>query len=224
VRYKCLFVDHDDTAVDSTSTVHYPAHIAAMKRLRPDRRPVSLEGWFLKNFDPGIMEYLRGELRLSEAELAEETRIWRQHTRSGNPPFFPGFVEALREFRRRGGRIVVISHSEEDTVLRHYRRTGFAPDLVFGWTDDEARRKPSPWPVRTALRRFGLSPEDALVVDDLRPGVLMARRAGVASVAAGWCHSIPPIARFMEEHCLRLLRTVDELERFLLDGGSGGFG
>jgi phosphoglycolate phosphatase/pyrophosphatase PpaX len=39
LRYRCLLVDHDDTAVDSTSAVHYPAHLEALRELRPGRTP-----------------------------------------------------------------------------------------------------------------------------------------------------------------------------------------
>ena len=30
LRYKCLIIDHDDTAVDSSATVHHPAHVKSM--------------------------------------------------------------------------------------------------------------------------------------------------------------------------------------------------
>ena len=32
LRYRCLVLDHDDTAVMSTPLIHYPAHVKAMKR------------------------------------------------------------------------------------------------------------------------------------------------------------------------------------------------
>ncbi len=58
-RYRCILIDHDDTAVDSTSVVHYPAHLEALRVLRPGRTPPSREQWLLRNFH-GIMEYLEG--------------------------------------------------------------------------------------------------------------------------------------------------------------------
>ena len=219
MRYRCLFVDHDDTAVDSTATVHYPAHLEVMGRLRPAVRPVSLEDWLLKNFDPGLMVYLRGELAMTESEIAEEARIWRNHLQRSRPRFFTGFVEILAQFRRRGGKIVVTTHSEADTVWRHYKTAGFSPDLVFGWTDVEERRKPHPWPVWEGLRRLGLGRNQALVLDDLKPGILMARSAGVASAGAGWCHRIPRIVSYMREHCDAYFETVDAFGRYLLGTG-----
>ena len=192
--YKCLILDHDDTAVNSTALIHHPSHVESMRRLRPGTGPIDLEGWFLKNFDPGIMHYLTEELGLSREELEIEYTIWREFNTTRIPPFFPGFLESLDAYRARGGIITVVSHSEKDVILNAYRAAagddGWIPDMVFGWDYDETRRKPSPWPVESILRRFSLSPEQALIVDDLKPGVLMSRAAGVRIGAAGWAHRI----------------------------------
>lgn len=219
LRYRCLILDHDDTAVNSTATVHYPAHLQAMRVLRPGVQPVDLEGWFLKNFHPGIMPYLKEELGLNESELTTEFAIWRDFNLRGLPLFYPGFLETLAEYRAAGGKIAVISHSEQDIILGHYRRSGPAalePDLVFGWDDEESHRKPSPWPVLEALRRFDAGREEALVLDDLKPGVLMAQRARVAAAGAGWAHRIPEIRRYMESNCLAYFEEPAQFREFLL--------
>jgi beta-phosphoglucomutase-like phosphatase (HAD superfamily) len=226
LRWRCLLLDHDDTSVDSTRDIHYPSHLESMRILRPDRTPVSLEGFFLASCDPGISDFLRVDIGFNDAELAEDGRIWRRNTRTANPRFYPGFLAILDEFRGRGGKVAVISHSESHVIERHYKAAaiaapgaadgeGFMPDLIFGWDDDPARRKPSPWPVREALRAFSMEPEDALIVDDLKPGVLMGKAAGVVVAAAGWGHGIPAIRAYMRENCLAYLETVEDLKRLL---------
>jgi len=216
MRFKCLIVDHDDTAVNSTAVVHYPAHLEAMRVLRPWRKPVSLQQWFLKNFNPGIMGYLTGELGFSGQELAKEYQIWRSFTEARIPHFYSGFVRILTDFGRGGGKIVVVSHSEAEFIERDYGARGFLPDIIFGWTTDERKRKPNPWPVLQVLKRLDLRPEDVLVVDDLKPGVTMAREAGVSIAAAGWSHTIPEIERYMRDHCDVYLKSVKEFRSFLL--------
>ncbi len=62
MKYKCIILDHDDTAVDSTADIHYPAHLETMRVLRPDDDIISLDQWLLKNFHPGIMNYMKNEL------------------------------------------------------------------------------------------------------------------------------------------------------------------
>jgi beta-phosphoglucomutase-like phosphatase (HAD superfamily) len=218
MKLRCLILDHDDTAVDSTREIHYPAHVEVMRRLRPGQSPISLEDWYLKNFDPGIMAYLQGELGMNAEELQTEFIIWRDFTSTRVPHFFPGFLEALREFRSRGGRIAVVSHSERNIIERDYRkRSGdLVPEIIFGWDHDEERRKPSPWPVERILSEFGLGPGEALIIDDLKPAVLMSQASGVAVAAAGWGHEIPLIRDFMRRNCVAFFSSVDEFRSFVL--------
>jgi len=220
LTYKCVILDHDDTAVDGTARVHYPAHVRAMSILRPGAEPVDLDGWFRKNFDPGILSFLRDELGMSEAELELEHVIWREFTTRDQPQFYPGLLEALAAYRALGGRIVVVSHSESDIILGHYRQAGghppLEPDLVFGWEAGEGRRKPNPFPVLETLSRFGLAPHEVVVVDDLKPGVEMAKAAGVPVAAAGWAHQIPEIRSYMKAHSVAYLETTAAFREFIL--------
>lgn len=188
-----------------------------MEVLRPGLEPVDLDGWFVKNFDPGIMAFLVQELGLTPEELAVEHRIWREHTSRTTPAFFPGFLAAIAAFRQRGGLVTVVSHSESDVIRRHYREAGHPePDLVFGWDLEPEHRKPSPWAVHEIARRLRLAPRDLLVVDDLRPGVEMARSAGVDAAAASWAHNIPAIRTWMQQVCVAYFATIEEFAAFIL--------
>lgn len=217
MRYRALILDHDDTAIDSTARVHYPSHVRSMALLRPGQPTVDLETWFLKNFHPGIMAFLRDELGLDDRELALEADIWCEGMASCQPTFYEGFLETLGEFRARGGRLAIASHAHPEAILRHYREAGLdlEPELVFGWDADPDRRKPHPFPVREVLRQLALEPGEVLVLDDLRPGVEMALAAGVAVAAAGWGHQIAPIRAYMEAHCIAYFEAVAAFRDFL---------
>lgn len=222
LKYECLILDHDDTAVDSTATVHYPAHVQAMRVLRPGVAPIDLRGWFLKNFHPGLMGYLTGELGLSEQEMETEYEIWRAFTTRRTPQFFPGFLEALSDYRSQGGKLAVVSHSERDVILSHYRSAQpgcdqpLLPDLIFGWETDEQKRKPSPWPVFEILKAFDLPGVRALIVDDLKPGIEMSQKAQVPAAGVGWAHRIPEVREYMQRHCLAYFDEVAEFRKFIL--------
>ncbi len=220
-RYPCLVVDHDDTSVMSTPILHYPAHVEALRLLRPGLEPIGLEGWLSKNFDPGLMQYLQGELRMDEAELGTTYRVWREYTSGRVPSFFPGLLDIYAEHLRRGGALVVISHSAPEMIERDYRAAAaageplVAPDLVFGWDDDPERRKPHPYPLLETMRRLGYKPGEILVLDDLKPGADMAASAGVDFAAAAWGHSIPLIRDAMRERGGYFLERVEELRGLL---------
>ena len=114
----------------------------------------------------------------------------------------------------------MVSHSESDIIERDYRETGggvVTPDMVFGWELEEGRRKPDPWPVLEVMRRLSVPPEDVLVVDDLKPAVLMARGAGVAVAGAGWGHAIPEIVDYMTQSCDHYFKTVSAFESLLIN-------
>lgn len=220
IRYKCLILDHDDTAVDSTAAIHYPAHLEIMRRLRPESPPVSLEGWFRKNYNPGIFEYYTDELGFTDEEIRLEYDIWRGYTQSRVPEFFTGFMDLLAEYKSRGGVITVVSHSDVDIIKQHYEHhsngTRIEPEIIFGWHIDRDKRKPSPYPVERILEELKLEKEDALIVDDLKPGVKMGHATGVRVAAAGWGHQIPEIRQDMEGLCDYYFTTVDEFRTFLL--------
>ena len=223
-RYPCLVVDHDDTSVMSTPSLHYPAHVEALRRLRPALEPIALDGWLSRNFDPGLMEYLVGELGFSEEELRQNYLVWREFTRSRVPDFFPGLLDIYAEHKSRGGALVVISHSEVEMIGRDYRAAGLAdrrgggpvlPDLVFGWDADPGRRKPHPYPLLETMRRLGFTPSEILMLDDLKPGADMAAAAGVDFAAASWGHSIPRIRDVMRARSRYFLERVEDLRPLL---------
>lgn len=216
MRFQALVLDHDDTAVDSTRHIHFPAYLDFMSRVRPAEPLLDLHGFFERNFDPGYLEYLRDELGLSSNEIDEEYRIWRTHTSTSIPDFYPGLLDFLREYLGDGGYLVVVSHSAADTIERDYRHGGngsVRPHLIYGWEQEPSKRKPAPFPVDDARRRLGVSREEMLVVDDLKPGVVMARRAGVAVGGAGWGHEVPEIREYMRSACDYFFDTVDDLAR-----------
>jgi phosphoglycolate phosphatase/pyrophosphatase PpaX len=217
VLLRCLFVDHDDTAVDSTRWIHHPAHVAAMRELRPEATPVSFEDWMRANHFVGIGKFLRDEIGFEGAERAREIAVWRDWTERITPPFYPGILDTLREFRACGGYVVVCSHSEEAVIRRHYAAVGFPLDAVYAWTPhDPEKMKPSPYPVLDLCQRLGLAHAECAVLDDLAPGIEMAKRAGVLACAAGWAHAIPEIVQSMKAQADHYFETVADFKSFLL--------
>ncbi|MCL2792769.1 MAG: HAD family phosphatase [Spirochaetaceae bacterium] len=222
LRYKCLFLDHDDTSVNSTPILHHRAHVEIMKIMRPDTLPLSLDDWFRKNFEPGIMEYLKNDLSMSDEEIRIEYGIWREYAEKTVSDFFPGIIEILIEYRNRGGKVVVVSHSDKDLIERDYKTNGFfggesfLPDMIFGWTTDATKRKPHPWPVISSLEALGIEAKDSIILDDLKPGILMGKNSGVDAVTAGWGHNIPEIKQYMTANTIAYCSTVEEFRGFLL--------
>ena len=217
MRYPCLVVDHDDTVVNSTATVHYPCFLEYTRERFPHYH-CTLEEYFLKNFDPGTLEFFRDEVGMSEAQMLDEQAYWNSYVQRHVPRAYAGIREILMEQKRRGGRVCVVSHSYAANILRDYRENGLPePDLVYGWEIPRQQRKPNPWPLEQIMARFNYAPDQLLMLDDLKPGFDMARHCGVPFAAAGWANEIPEIERFMRAHSDHYFKTVSELHSFLFD-------
>lgn len=215
MRFQCLVMDHDDTTVNSTATIHFPSFLAYLEQVRPGLH-YTLDDYFRKNFDPGVMALFTGELGFSDEELEGEFRFWQDWVRTRVPKAYPGIREILQRHRDAGGKIAVVSHSMRENIERDYRENGLPePDLIFGWEQPPEHRKPEAWPLQQIMETFSLPPEKLLMVDDLKPGYDMARRCGVPFAAAGWANDIPEIEQFMRRNCDFYCKTVADLDRLL---------
>ena len=142
MRFKCLVMDHDDTTVNSTATIHFPSFLAYLKLVRPEAS-YTLEEYFRKNFDPGIMALFTGELGFSEEEIEGEFRFWQDWVRTRIPVAYPGIREILQRHKEAGGRIAVVSHSMRENIERDYRENDLPePDVILG--GGAPPRPPSP--------------------------------------------------------------------------------
>lgn len=216
-KYKCLVLDHDDTVVDSSASIHYPSFVEYLKIARPHLADkYTLEEYFEKNFEPGILELFTDEIGLCDEELKDEETFWREYVKNHIPNAYEGMKEIIADFKAGGGIVVVDSHSLTDNIIRDYKANGLPePDRIYGWDIPKEMRKPSPGTLLDLMERYDLRPEDILVVDDLKPGYDMARAAGVDIAAAGWAHNVRGIADFMKENCEYFCKSPEDLRKIL---------
>ena len=209
MRYPCLIVDHDDTVVDSTATVHFPCFEEYVRQFHPHYQ-CTLEHYFLKNFDPGVVPFFRDEVGMTHEQMIHEQNYWNEYVQQHVPRVYPGMREILWRQKREGGLLCVISHSYRDNILRDYRENDLPePDEVFGWECPPEKRKPSPWAVAQIMEKYRLNADQILMLDDLKPGYDMAHACSVAFAAAGWANDIPEIERFMRANCDYYFKTVE---------------
>lgn len=217
MKYKCLVLDHDDTVVDSSASIHYPSFVEYLKIARPHLADkYTLEEYFEKNFYPGILELFTEEIGLSDEELKDEEEFWREYVKNHIPNAYPGMKEIIAEFKAKGGIIAVDSHSLTDNIIRDYKANGLPePDIIYGWDIPKEMRKPSPGTLLDLMNKYDLKPEEILVVDDLKPGYDMAKAAGVDIAAAAWGHHVRGIVDFMKANCEYFCTDVEELKKIL---------
>ncbi len=217
MRYPCLVVDHDDTVVNSTATVHYPCFVEYTGIYHPEVH-YTLDEYIKDNFDPGVVALFRDIVGMTAEEMEREQDYWKAYVKRHVPQAYDGMRELLWRHKNAGGVLCVASHSYTENILRDYRENGLPePDAVFGWESPADERKPNPYPLEQIMRRFGFDRGELLMLDDLKPGYDMAHSCGVDFAAAGWSNDIPEIEGFMRENCDKYFKTIPELEKFLFE-------
>ncbi len=219
MKYKCLVLDHDDTVVNSTATIHYPCFLEYLKLTRPGAEGnYTLESYLSKNFDPGVEHLFLTELGMSEEEFSLEQKYWSEYVKSHIPESYAGMKEIIEKFKSKGGIVAVASHSYVKYIERDYRENGLPlPEEIYGWDLPRDKRKPSPFALLDLMEKYSLLGKDILVVDDLKPGYDMAKAAGADFAAAGWAYDVPEIEESMRNSTATYLKSVKELYTLLFD-------
>jgi len=179
-----VIFDMDGVLVDSE-----PLHHRATQAALGDRGPSFTERDNRAFFGATDVEMLRVlrilfDLSVPTAELVEAKR---RHLvallRAGVPPL-PGVPDVVHRLRASGLALGLASASPRvviDAVLTALGLDTAFQAIVAG--DHVERGKPAPDAFLLAARRLGLRPEDCLVVEDSRNGVLAAKAAGMAVAA-----------------------------------------
>ena len=202
LKYPCLVLDHDDTVVQSEATVNYPFFVYILDQFRPGTT-ITLQEYVEGCCHLGFADMCRKWYGFTEQELVDEYKGWQEYIKTNIPAPFPGIGNIIRRQKELGGMICVVSHSSDVNILRDYRtHFGMEPDAIYSWDLPEQLRKPSTYALEDIMKRYGFSPEQLLVVDDMKPACQMARDARVPIAFAGWGRrEFPNIVKEMTRLC-----------------------
>ena len=218
LKYPCLILDHDDTVVQSETTINYPYFCYILDQFRPGAT-ITLEEYTKGCYSPGFAGMCREKFQFTEQELIDEYAGWKDFIRTHIPAPFPGIERIIRRQKEEGGLLCVISHSSQENITRDYKtHFDILPDDIYGWDYPEHQRKPNTYPLEMIMAKYGLKPEELLVVDDLKPAWVMCRNAGVPIAFAGWSKlEVPQITEEMTKLCDFAFSSTESLEKFLFD-------
>jgi pyrophosphatase PpaX len=106
---------------------------------------------------------------------------------------YPGIEELLKELRRRGAGLAIVTSKSRETVDMAFRCIpieGFFKSVIT--TDDTDFHKPSPHPLQLALRQLDLTPDESVYIGDSPFDLEAGQAAGTATAAVGW-GIFPPV-------------------------------
>lgn len=187
MKFKCLVLDHDDTVVNSSQSIHYPAFLHTLKTLRPNIEPLTFKEFNHHCFVYGFDHLCKVRYQFNDEEMKIEYKIWKSHTQTKQAQPFIGWRELLNDYHDQGGKIVVVSYSESKEINRDYQdHFGFKPDLIFAYDHGPDKLKPHAYPIITLIQAFNIEPDEILVIDDMPVGYEMAKNANVDFIWAQW--------------------------------------
>ena len=113
-----------------------------------------------------------------------KTEIFIELIESGQLPPRPGIKRIMREAMDRGIKMGICTTSNEKAAhaVAYKILEGFTFDFVLAG-DVVSKKKPDPEIYLLALQRSGLKPQECIVIEDSRNGVLAAKAAGMHVVA-----------------------------------------
>lgn len=214
MRYKCIVIDHDDTVAATTEEIHYPSFKKSLKAIRPQLK-ISFEEYINYSFEPGFECFLKEILELNGEEMRLMYDNWEKDTKDITAIFYKEIKDFLLDFHSKNGLIAVATHSNRARVEKDYMfNLGFIPYEIFAWELGKDKRKPSPYAVKEIMSKYKLKPEEILVIDDLKPGLDMAKSAGVDFLWAAWAYNKPLFHEYMIKNSTYCIENLDKIKEF----------
>ena len=182
-RFKLYLFDVDGTLVDSAADI-----CGAVREALAEHGVQGLSEQYLRTFiGYHLFELFKQVLPEMSREgheqvLARYRQIYlgRKH---GSTRVYRGVPEMLAAL---GGLKSTATTKSSETARAVLAQFGLAAHFDHVQGTDGFPSKPNPDVVWKSLERFGVAPEEALLIGDAAPDMEAGRRAGVKTCAAGW--------------------------------------
>lgn len=187
LNYDLLIFDWDGTLADSIGRIVEAMRQAADLSGRPVRDDLAIKGII----GLGLPEAIR---TLYPDITGNDLIDFRQHYADSYmamdndvpSPLFQGVVESIEGFRAEGYKLAVATGKARRGLNRVLKAHDWLDYFDITRAADETASKPDPLMLHEILQHCGVHPERALMVGDSSFDLLMARNAGMDSVAVGY--------------------------------------
>lgn len=125
---------------------------------------------------------------------------------------FPGMLELLKEVKRRGYKIGLVTSRLLHTTeigLKKYEMEQYFDAIIT--CEDCKKFKPDPEPVIIALERLGSAPEESVMIGDSMFDILCAKGAGVKTVLVNWTLGVSEEEKTGENSPDHIIETAESL-------------
>ena len=106
-------------------------------------------------------------------------RLFHEYNTEGAVVLYPNVMETLKELKERGYILTIASSRSHASLAEYVENLGLSPIIGFILgADDVVNGKPDPEPVTRTLEKYGMRPEETIVVGDTVFDIKMGKNAG----------------------------------------------
>ena len=184
--YKLLIFDWDGTLADSIGRIVESMHRASTRSGLPLCSDLAVKGII----GLGLPEAIRTLYpQIGDDELVAFREHYADHyiaLEAEPSPLFEGVVQSLDAFRAEGYHLAVATGKARRGLDRVLKAHGWEDYFDITRAADETASKPHPLMLEQILAHCAVSPRQALMVGDASFDLMMARNAGMDSVAVSY--------------------------------------
>lgn len=185
--YRVLIFDWDGTLADSIDRIVVSIHQASRECGLPQRDDVRVKGIIglsLPEAAVSLYPDMTDPLHVQRFRSAYSEHYLKLEATPS--PLFAGVAESLESFRAQGYQLAVATGKGRAGLERVLKGNGWENFFDVTRCGDEGSSKPHPLMIEEILAHCAAKPSEALMVGDSSFDLLMARNAGVDSVAVGY--------------------------------------
>ncbi|MDF7794346.1 HAD-IA family hydrolase [Pseudomonas syringae] len=184
--YDLLIFDWDGTLADSVGRIVLSMRTAAIEtdlEVRDDTAIKGIIGLGLPEAIRTLYPQISGNQLIDFRQRYADSYMAMDNVPS---PLFDGVVESIQAFREDGYRLAVATGKARRGLDRVLKANGWQDYFDATRAADETASKPDPLMLNEIMAHCGVAPQRSLMIGDASFDLLMARNAGMDSVAVGY--------------------------------------
>lgn len=184
--YDLLIFDWDGTLADSVGRIILSMRTAAIEtdlEIRDDTAIKGIIGLGLPEAIRTLYPQISGNQLIDFRQRYADSYMAMDNVPS---PLFDGVVESIQAFREDGYRLAVATGKARRGLDRVLKANGWQGYFDATRAADETASKPDPLMLNEIMAHCGVAPQRSLMIGDASFDLLMARNAGMDSVAVGY--------------------------------------
>lgn len=203
-QFDLIVFDWDGTLVDSAQIIVDSIQAASVDAGLPMPGDAAVRGIIGLSLRPAIARLFAG-IEVSEDRLRHmaERYAWHFHQRDHGIRLFEGVAAAMEALAGAGHMLAVATGKGRRGLEHALDSSGLRPYFIASRCADECHSKPHPQMLEELMDELGADPARSLMVGDTSHDLMMARNAGIASLAVTYGaqpleHLLPhaPLAHF----------------------------